>query len=76
LFVVDSQKLRGSLRDPRGLEATVTALQISALKRVNGGTKIILLDRFGSDARAVAKELSRKGFAKVFTVQGESMLLH
>ncbi|GAX76047.1 hypothetical protein CEUSTIGMA_g3490.t1 [Chlamydomonas eustigma] len=64
------QKLRSALRDPNGLEATVTALQISALKRVNGGTKIILLDRFGSDARAVAKELSRKGFGKVFTVQG------
>ncbi|GAX74748.1 hypothetical protein CEUSTIGMA_g2195.t1 [Chlamydomonas eustigma] len=67
--IVD-KKLRGALRDPNGLEATFTALQISALKRVNGSTKIILLDRFGSDARAVAKELARKGFGKVFTVQG------
>ena len=65
------QRLRGALRDPSTVECTLTALQIASLKRVSSGTKVVLLDRYGPAARAVAKELSRKGFGKVYTVQGE-----
>lgn len=68
--VTEDRKLRGQLRDPSGIEAQVTALQIASLKRASTGTKIILLDRYGGQARTVAKELSRKGFGKVFVVSG------
>mmetsp|Transcript_10651 Transcript_10651/g.22902 ORF Transcript_10651/g.22902 Transcript_10651/m.22902 type:complete len:382 (-) Transcript_10651:495-1640(-) len=68
--VTEDKKLRGSLRDPNGIEAQITALQIAALKRVSKGAKIILLDRYGPAARTVAKELARKGYSKVFTIQG------
>ena len=43
----------------------VTVLSIAALKKVSKGTRILLLDRNGSQSKAVAKELSRKGFKKV-----------
>jgi rhodanese-related sulfurtransferase len=49
----------------------VTALQIAALKRIGRGSKVILLDRFGNVSKAVAKELSRRGFGRVFVVSGE-----
>ncbi len=48
----------------------MTALQIAALKRVSRGTRVILLDRYGSSAKDVAKELARRGFGKVFVVSG------
>ncbi|GFH29224.1 HATPase_c domain-containing protein, partial [Haematococcus lacustris] len=40
-------------------------LRVSALKRINKGTKVVLLDRYGPSARTVAKELGRKGYTKV-----------
>lgn len=49
----------------------VTALQIAALKRIGRGSKVLLLDRFGNTSKQVAKELSRRGFGRVFVVQGE-----
>ena len=70
IMCIHPQRLRGSLRDAGSLENTITALQIASLKRINGGTKVILLDRYGSAARAVAKELARKGFSQVYTVTG------
>jgi rhodanese-related sulfurtransferase len=48
----------------------VTALQIAALKRIGRGSKVLLLDRFGGASKAVAKELSRRGFGRVFVVSG------
>lgn len=48
----------------------VTALQIAALKRIGRGSKVVLLDRFGNVSKAVAKELSRRGFGRVFVVSG------
>jgi hypothetical protein len=52
----------------------VTALQIAALKRIGRGSKVLLLDRFGNTSKAVAKELSRRGFGRVFVVSGEAVL--
>lgn len=66
----EDRKLRGQLRDPGAIEAQVTALQIAALKRIGRGSKVILLDRFGNVSKAVAKELSRRGFGRVFVVTG------
>ena len=67
---IADRKLRGGLRDPSAIEAQVTALQIAALKRIGKGTKVLLLDRNGSTAKAVAKELARRGFGRVFVIEG------
>lgn len=48
----------------------VTALQIAALKKIGRGSKVLLLDRFGTTSKAVAKELSRRGFGRVYVVAG------
>ena len=49
----------------------VTALEIQALKRVNKGTKILLMDKNGSGtSKAVAKELAALGFGNAFVVAG------
>jgi rhodanese-related sulfurtransferase len=68
--VTEDRKLRGQLRDPSAIEAQVTALQIASLKRAGSGNTIILMCRYGSQAGNVAKELSKKGFSKVYIVQG------
>ncbi|MEW5312843.1 MAG: hypothetical protein WDW38_004445 [Sanguina aurantia] len=60
----------GALRNPGYIEAQTTALQIAALKKVNKGTKIVLMDRNGGVAKAVAKELSKKGYKSVSSVEG------
>lgn len=48
----------------------MTALQIAALKKINKGSKVVLLDRYGPAARIVAKELGRKGYGKVYVIGG------
>lgn len=67
----EDKKLRGQLRDASAIEAQITALQIAALKRIGRGTKVLLLDRFGNTSKTVAKELSRRGFGRVFVVAGK-----
>ncbi len=46
-------------------------LQIASLKRIGKGTRVVLLDRYGGSAATVARELTRKGYGKVFVIQGE-----
>lgn len=53
----------------------MTALQIAALKRIGRGTKVVLLDRFGNTSKAVAKELARRGFGRVYVVAGQCSVL-
>lgn len=49
----------------------VTALEIRALKRVNKGTRVLLLDKNGGgQAKNVAKELNKLGFRKIYIVAG------
>ncbi|KAI8472055.1 MAG: hypothetical protein J3K34DRAFT_415554 [Monoraphidium minutum] len=67
---IDDRKLRGSLRDVSYIETQVTALQIASLKRLGRGTKVMLLDRNGSTAKAVAKELAKRGFGRAFVIDG------
>jgi hypothetical protein len=45
-----SGKLRGQLRNARKVEAEVTAIKISSLKRVNKGSKIVIIDSDGFKA--------------------------
>lgn len=66
----EDKKLRGQLRDANAIEAQITALQIASLKKIGRGSKIVLLDRYGSASKAVAKELARRGFGRVFVVAG------
>ncbi|GBF99725.1 hypothetical protein Rsub_12438 [Raphidocelis subcapitata] len=67
---VADRRLRGALRDASGLEAKLTALQVSALKRLGRGTKVYLLDRNGSTSKAVARELAKLGFGRVYVIEG------
>jgi rhodanese-related sulfurtransferase len=53
----------------------ITALQIASLKKIGRGSKILLLDRFGNASKTVAKELSRRGFGRVFVVAGALLRL-
>jgi hypothetical protein len=46
----------------------ITAMQIAALKRLNKGAPLYLMDKNGSVAKAVARELSNRGFSKVFVI--------
>mmetsp|Transcript_7847 Transcript_7847/g.19568 ORF Transcript_7847/g.19568 Transcript_7847/m.19568 type:complete len:381 (-) Transcript_7847:883-2025(-) len=68
--VTEDKKLRSQLRDPSGIEAQVTALQIASLKKISKGSKLVIMDRFGPAARTVAKELNRKGYSKVYVLAG------
>lgn len=68
--VTEDKRLRGQLRDVSSIEAQITALQIASLKRVSQGTRIIILDKNSSAARVVAKELARKGYGKVYVIEG------
>lgn len=43
----------------------VTVLSIAALKKVTKGTRILLLDRNSGMSKAIAKDLSRRGFNRV-----------
>ena len=45
--------------------AQVTVLSIAALKKVSKGTRILLLDRNGGQAKSIAKALAKKGFKRV-----------
>lgn len=58
------------MRDPSYIESQVTALQIASLKRIGRGTRVLLLDRNGASAKAVAKELARRGFGRVYVIEG------
>jgi hypothetical protein len=62
---LEDKKLRSQLKDPNFIEAQTTALQIASLRRINTGSKVILLDRYGGQAESVAKELAKKGYSKV-----------
>lgn len=67
---IEDRKIRGQLRNLGALETKITAMQVAALKRLSKGSTVYLLDRNGSVAKAVAKELASRGFGKVFVVNG------
>ncbi|DBA85578.1 hypothetical protein WJX79_010531 [Trebouxia sp. C0005] len=67
---IEDRKVRGQLQNVGAIERQVTALQIASLKKVNKRTQILLLDKNGSTSKAIAKELSRKGFRKIRVIQG------
>lgn len=70
--VTEDRQLRGQLRDARGVEEAVTALQIAGLRRVGRGRPVVLLDSGSGSgvAAAVARRLARLGFGGVYVVRG------
>ncbi|GLJ25795.1 hypothetical protein SUGI_0493930 [Cryptomeria japonica] len=55
-------KLRSVLRKFKQVEAEVAALKISYLKRLNKGSRIVIMDSYGDVAKIVAKALTSLGF--------------
>nr|AEQ59234.1 extracellular calcium sensing receptor [Taxus chinensis] len=55
-------KLRSLLRKFKQVEAEVTSLKISYLKRLNKGSRIVIMDSYGDVAKIVAKSLTSLGF--------------
>lgn len=55
----------------------VTVLSIAALKKVTKGTRIMLLDRNSGLSKAIAKDLSKRGFKRVCkAATASSSLVH
>ena len=50
-------------------------LSIAALKKVSKGTRILLLDRNGGQAKSIAKALAKKGFKRVPPADSSGSLL-
>lgn len=67
---LDDPSVRRELKNIRSLEITMTALQIAALKKIAKSTEIYLMDKNGSVSGAVARQLSSKGFGKVYIIRG------
>ncbi|PQM37567.1 calcium sensing receptor chloroplastic [Prunus yedoensis var. nudiflora] len=61
-------KLRGLVRNVKKVEAEITALKISYLKRVNKGSNIVILDSYSDSGKIVARALTSLGFKKCWTV--------
>lgn len=66
---IEDKKTRGLLRNIGKLEIKITAMQIAALKRLNKGSSLYLMDKNGGVAKAVARELASRGFNKVFVIK-------
>lgn len=61
-------KVRGQLRNVRKVEAEIAALKISSLKRINKGSRLIIIDSNGDVARTIARALSGLGFNSTWVV--------
>lgn len=55
-------KLRSLLRNSKKVEAEVAALKISYLKRLNKGSRVVIMDSYGDVAKIVARALNGLGF--------------
>lgn len=61
-------KLRGIVRNVKKLEAELSAIKISYLKKLNKGSNIVILGSYSDSAKAVAKALTRLGFKNSWIV--------
>lgn len=67
---VKDPNVRRELKNIGNLEISLTSMQIAALKKVSKSTEVYIMDKNGSLSGAVAKQLSSRGFSKVYTVRG------
>ncbi|XP_050237330.1 calcium sensing receptor, chloroplastic [Mercurialis annua] len=61
-------KLRGLVRNVKKVEAEITALKISYLKKINKGSNIVILDSYSDAAKIVARSLTSLGFKNCWIV--------
>ncbi|PWA37909.1 calcium sensing receptor [Artemisia annua] len=61
-------KLKGLVRNTKKLEAEIAALKISYLKKINKGSKIVILDSYTDSAKIVARYLTELGFKNCWIV--------
>ncbi|KAJ7566064.1 hypothetical protein O6H91_02G086700 [Diphasiastrum complanatum] len=61
-------KLKGQLRNARKVEAEIAAIKISSLKKLNRGSKIVILDGYGDVGKFVAKSLTDLGFKNTWMI--------
>ncbi|XP_065872781.1 calcium sensing receptor, chloroplastic [Euphorbia lathyris] len=61
-------KLRGLVRNVKKVEAEIAALKISYLKKVNKGSKIVIMDSYSDSAKLVARTLTNLGFKNCWIV--------
>ncbi|GJP71391.1 hypothetical protein CLOP_g2226 [Closterium sp. NIES-67] len=62
-------KLRGQIRNSRKVEADIAAIKIAALKRLNKGSRVILIDSNGDIAKLVAQSLVALGYKSTWIVK-------
>eukprot|EP00240_Pyramimonas_obovata_P005213 CAMPEP_0118936398 /NCGR_PEP_ID=MMETSP1169-20130426/18732_1 /TAXON_ID=36882 /ORGANISM="Pyramimonas obovata, Strain CCMP722" /LENGTH=425 /DNA_ID=CAMNT_0006879645 /DNA_START=77 /DNA_END=1354 /DNA_ORIENTATION=+ len=60
----------GQFENINKAEIEVTTVKVASLKIVKKGKSVILLDQSGKQAKSIAKELTSKGYGKVYTVEG------
>lgn len=61
-------KIKSQLRNSRKVEAEVVAIKVASLKRLNKGSKIILVDESGGVAKTVARALKIQGFKNSYVI--------
>ena len=61
-------KLKGLVRNTKKLEAEIAAIKISYLKKINKGSKIVILDTYTDSAKMVARYLTALGFQNCWIV--------
>ncbi|KAL8217627.1 hypothetical protein R6Q57_021000 [Mikania cordata] len=61
-------KLKPLVRNTKKLEAEIAAIKISYLKKINKGSKIVILDTYTDSAKIVAKYLTQLGFQNCWIV--------
>lgn len=62
-------RLRGQLRSAKRVEAELTAIKITALKKITKSSKVIVLDAYGGVAKTIAKFLKAYGFRNAYIVR-------
>ncbi|XP_071728260.1 calcium sensing receptor, chloroplastic [Rutidosis leptorrhynchoides] len=61
-------KLKGLVKSTKKVEAEIAALKISYLKKINKGSKIVILDTYTDSAKIVARCLTELGFQNCWVV--------
>eukprot|EP00249_Psilotum_nudum_P020082 c27555_g1_i3 orf=815-1642(+) len=61
-------KLKSQLRDAKKVEAELAAVKISYLKKVNKGSRLVILDAYGDIAKTIARSLTRLGFKNTWVI--------
>ncbi|XP_059453780.1 calcium sensing receptor, chloroplastic [Corylus avellana] len=61
-------KLRGLVRNAKKVEAEIAALKISYLKKINKGSRIVIMDSYSDTAKIVARALTSLGFKNCWVV--------